>query len=42
LNFTRLTSESQLSVNGVSFFAPPDWKINACTRRAALNPYYEG
>ena len=27
--------------NGVRFFAPPYWKIDACARRAARNPYYE-
>jgi|HubBroStandDraft_2_1064218.scaffolds.fasta_scaffold03192_7 type IV secretion system protein VirD4 len=28
--------------NGVRFFAPPYWKIAACAKRAAKNPYYEG
>jgi type IV secretion system protein VirD4 len=27
--------------NGVRFFAPPYWKIDQCTERAARNPYYE-
>jgi type IV secretion system protein VirD4 len=28
--------------NGVRFFAPPYWKIDACAQRAGRNPYYEG
>ena len=28
--------------NGVRFFAPPYWKIDACKQRAGRNPYYEG
>ncbi len=28
--------------NGVRFFAPPYWKIDAAARRAERNPYYEG
>jgi type IV secretion system protein VirD4 len=28
--------------NGVRFFAPPYWKIDACAKRAGRNPYYEG
>ena len=28
--------------NGVRFFAPPYWKIDACAARAGRNPYYEG
>lgn len=28
--------------NGVRFFAPPYWKIDACARRAGKNPYYAG
>jgi type IV secretion system protein VirD4 len=28
--------------NGVRFFAPPYWKIDACKQRAERNPYYEG
>ncbi len=28
--------------NGVRFFAPPYWKIDACKQRAGCNPYYEG
>ena len=28
--------------NGVRFFAPPYWKIDAGGERAARNPYYEG
>jgi frataxin-like iron-binding protein CyaY len=28
--------------NGVRFFAPPYWKIEAAAKRAARNPYYEG
>jgi hypothetical protein len=28
--------------NGVRFFAPPYWKFEACARRAARNPHYDG
>jgi type IV secretion system protein VirD4 len=28
--------------NGVSFFAPPYWKIEQAAKRAARNPCYEG
>jgi type IV secretory pathway TraG/TraD family ATPase VirD4 len=28
--------------NGVRFFAPPYWKIEAAAKRAARNPYYVG
>ena len=28
--------------NGVRFFAPPYWKIDACKQRAGRNPYYDG
>ena len=28
--------------NGVRFFAPPYWKIDACKERAGRNTYYEG
>jgi type IV secretion system protein VirD4 len=28
--------------NGVRFFAPPYWKIDACAAHAGRNPYYEG